>query len=177
MCLKTNFFNRNSLNVAKELLGCTLCHKINGKILKGRIVETEAYTEDDPASITYNKRQTPSTEVMYKKAGHIRAYMTYGMHCCINIVTESEGTGAGILIRALEPIENIDNSNGPAKLCKAMQISREHNNIDITNSDILWIEEGETPQQIIKTTRIGIKVAADYPWRFYIKNNKWVSKT
>lgn len=177
MRLKKTFFNRNTLEVSEELLGCVLCNEIDGKILKGKIVETEAYNQDDPASITYNGRFTPSTEIMYKSGGHIRAYMTYGMHVCINIVTEPKGIGAGVLIRALEPVENIDNSNGPAKLCKAMAITVEYNKLDITQSKSnIWIEQSVAPAEIIKTTRIGIKQAIEYPWRFYIKDNKWVSK-
>ena len=97
----------------------------------------------------------------------------------MNIVTEEYDTAGAVLIRALEPIAPVENTNGPGKLCKSLQITKEFNEVDVTseNSD-LWIEEGIVvpKKQIIETTRIGIKLAADYPWRFYIKDNKFVSK-
>lgn len=175
MRLSRDFFLQDTLIVAKNLLGAVLCRNIDGKIQKGIIVETEAYTQEDPSCHAF--RRTKRSETMFKKGGLSYVYFTYGMHHCMNVVTEPEERGCAVLIRALEPVcENLENTNGPAKLCKQMQITRELNEIDLIKSDILWIEKGSTPPEIITTTRIGITQATDFPWRFYIKDNFWVSK-
>lgn len=176
--LRQDFYNRNTLEVAKDLLGYKLCRKINGKILSGIIVETEAYTQDDPACHAF-RGKTPRASTLFKKPGIAYVYFTYGMHYCFNVVTEEEETAGAVLIRALDPIEPLINTNGPARLCRELQITKELNEIDLTlkNSE-LWIEDGmEIPKsKIHTTTRIGIKQAADYPWRFYVKGNSFVSK-
>lgn len=173
--LKRSFYLKNTLAVAKNLLGSVLCRRIGDKVYKGIIVETEAYTQDEPACHAF-KGITPRCEVMFKEGGFAYVYFTYGMHYCVNVVTEKEGKGCAVLIRALEPI-GFDGTNGPAKLCKVLNITRELNGVDLTSEDSpMWIERGKKPAEIVETTRIGIKLAADYPWRFYIKDNKWVSK-
>lgn len=175
MRLAQEFFLQDTLVVAQNLLGAVLCRSIDGEIKKGIIVETEAYTQEDPSCHAF--RRTKRSETMFKTGGISYVYFTYGMHHCMNVVTEPEERGCAVLIRALEPIcENLENTNGPAKLCKQMQITRELNEVDLIKSDILWIEKGSVPSEIITTTRIGITQAKDYPWRFYIKNNRWVSK-
>ena len=174
MRLTQEFFERDTLCVAKDLLGAVLCRKIGDVVKKGIIVETEAYTQEDPSCHAY--RRTKRSEAMFKDAGLSYVYFTYGMHYCMNIVTEPKERGCVVLIRALEPVCGLDNTNGPAKLCKQMQITRELNEVDLTSSDVLWIEEGTSPEEIVTTTRIGITKAVDYPWRFYIKGNKWVSR-
>lgn len=176
--LNRSFYNRNTLDVAKDLLGYKLCREINGQILSGIIVETEAYTQNDPACHAY-RGKTPRASTLFKTPGIAYVYFTYGMHHCFNVVTEKEETAGAVLIRALEPIDALVNTNGPAKLCKQMNITRELNEIDLTyKNSCLWIEEGiKIPKnKIYTTTRIGIKQAADYPWRFYVKDNKFVSK-
>lgn len=174
MRLSRDFFLQDTLIVAKSLLGCVLCRNIDGKIKKGIIVETEAYTQEDPSCHAF--RRTKRSETMFKIGGLSYVYFTYGMHHCMNVVTEPEERGCAVLIRAVEPVENLENTNGPAKLCKQMQITRELNEIDLLKSDILWIEKGAAPSEIVTATRIGITQAKDYLWRFYIKNNPWVSK-
>lgn len=175
MRLTQEFFERDTLCVAKDLLGAVLCRSIDGIVKKGIVVETEAYTQEDPACHAY--RRTKRSETMFKDAGLSYVYFTYGMHHCMNVVTEPKERGCAVLIRALEPVsEALVNTNGPAKLCKQMQITRELNEIDLSKSDELWIEAGASPQEIVTTTRIGITQATEYPWRFYIKDNKWVSK-
>lgn len=178
LILKQDFYNRNTLEVAKDLLGKKLCRKINGEILSGIIVETEAYTADDPACHAY-RGKTPRSITLFKRPGLAYVYFTYGMHHCFNVVTEPEETAGAVLIRAIDPHAPLLNTNGPARLCKQMQITRELNEIDLTSSEsCLWIEEGiDIPEsKIHTTTRIGIKLAADYPWRFYVKDNQFVSK-
>lgn len=180
--LKRDFYARNTLEVAKDLLGCKLCRKIDGKILSGIIVETEAYTQNDPACHAF-RGKTPRSSTLFKTPGLAYVYFTYGMHHCFNVVTEKEETAGAVLIRALEPEEAGAvcgfATNGPAKLCREFQITRELNEVDLTLKDsCLWVEEGTkvSKSEIHTTTRIGIKQAADYPWRFYLKGNKFVSK-
>lgn len=175
--LKRDFYNRDTLEVAKDLLGHRLCRKINGQILSGIIVETEAYTQNDPACHAF-KGKTPRALTLFKQPGLSYVYFIYGMYHCFNVITEPEKTAGAVLIRALEPIGSVINTNGPGKLCRELQITKELNEIDLTCDSLLWIEEGiKVPKnKIHTTTRIGIKQAADYPWRFYIKENKFVSK-
>lgn len=176
--LNREFYNRNTLDVAKDLLGCKLCRRIGNKVLSGIIVETEAYTQDDPACHAY-RGKTPRAITLFKKPGIAYVYFIYGMYHCFNVITEPEETAGAVLIRALEPIEMDLATSGPAKLCKELQITRELNEADLTCKDSpIWLEKGikVAKNKIHTTTRIGIKQAADYPWRFYIKENKFVSK-
>jgi len=172
------FYNRDTLKVAKDLLGYRLCRKIGGQIFCGMIVETEAYTQNDPACHAF-KGKTPRAITLFKQPGIAYVYFIYGMYHCFNIITEPEETAGAVLIRALEPISPLGNTNGPGKLCREMNITKELNEVDLTSPDSgLWVEEGiKIPEKkIVTTTRIGIKLAAEYPWRFYIKNNLFVSR-
>lgn len=177
--LTQDFYNQNTLTVAKELLGCIFIKtNKNGLLQIGKIVETEAYTQDDPSCHAY-KGKTKRSITLFKEPGITYVYFTYGMHHCINLVTEPCGTAGAVLIRAIEPIQNIENTNGPAKLCKAMGITTEHNEIKVfEEKSQIKICKGEiiADKNIIQTTRIGIKLATEYPWRFYDKTSKYVSK-
>ena len=163
--------------VAKDLLGCKLCRRVDGKVFEGIIVETEAYTQDDPACHAY-RGKTPRAITLFKQPGIAYVYFIYGMYYCFNVITEPEETAGAVLIRALEPI-NSENTNGPGKLCRALGITKDFNEVNLTDrkSD-LWLESYKNfdESEIVTTTRIGIKQAADYPWRFYVKNNEFVSK-
>lgn len=182
------FLNNSAYEVAPRLLGCILEREIDGKVIRARIVETEAYDETDAASHSFNG-MTPRSEVMFGPAGHLYVYFTYGMHYCCNIVVGEEGTGAAVLIRAVEPIEGVelmeklrgkcglDLTNGPAKLCQALGIDKRLNGHDLTKSPLKLIITPQTKQDTIAvTTRIGIKQATEKPWRFYITGNPCVSK-
>lgn len=176
--LKRKFFARDTLTVAKEMLGKTLCRRYGNLVLKGNIVEVEAYTQDDQACHAYNG-MTQRNKFLFGKPGTAYIYFIYGMHYCLNIVTDRKNFASGVLIRALEPIQYIDNTNGPARITRAMNISKLQNGCDVTTGkDDIWLENSEpvSEENIIQTTRIGIKLASDYPWRFYVRNNKWVSK-
>lgn len=176
--LDKNFYNRDTILVAQELLGKKLCRRVGSEVLSGLIVETEAYTQDDPACHAYRGR-TPRSETLFKSPGLSYVYFIYGMYHCFNVITEPKETAGAVLIRALEPYGNLSNTNGPAKLCREMDITRDLNEMDLTSEDsLLWLEQGiDIDDKIIHaTTRIGIKKAVDYPWRFYIKGNKFVSK-
>lgn len=184
----SNHLNRPAYEAAPLLLGCILEREINGQILRARIVETEAYDQTDAASHSY-KGRTPRTDIMFGPAGHLYVYFTYGMHYCCNVVTGAKGDGAAVLIRAVEPLEGaelmedirqrkgVEVSNGPAKLCQALQIDRQLNGHNLATKPLtLQIEPPLHASDITQTTRIGISKAVDKPWRFYITNNQSVSK-
>jgi DNA-3-methyladenine glycosylase len=187
--LSRGFYNRPTLKVAKELLGKYLVIEKDGKYVSGKIVETEAYIgPDDPASHAY-RGLTPRNKVMFGYPGYAYVYLTYGMHHCLNFVTERKGFPAAVLIRALEPadgieiikkrrkVKDLENlTNGPAKLCQTLGIDRTLNGVDLC-SDIIYLEDrGNKPTKIVSTSRIGIKEGKEKKWRFYIENNEFVSK-
>lgn len=183
------FLDGLASDVAPRLLGCILERRVGGKLLRARIVETEAYDETDAASHSY-KGQTPRTQVMFGEAGHLYVYFTYGMHYCCNVVVGPPGHGAAVLIRAVEPLEEEADmllrrrgqtrrglTNGPAKLCQALAIDKTLDGHDLQRPPLKLIAQGELPpEQILQTTRIGISQSKDVPWRFYIRGNPYVSK-
>ncbi len=195
--LNNSFYLRPTLTVAKDLLGKYFVRNIRRKKLIGKIVEVEAYLgENDPASHAFNGR-TRRNDVMFWRGGHLYVYFTYGMHFCANIVSEEEGKGRAVLLRAVEPIEGIEImkryrkmklkkgqsaaevnvTNGPAKLCEAFNIKREQNGTDLLGQEI-YITKGESipKSKIISSKRIGITNGSKKKWRFYIKENPFVSK-
>lgn len=191
--LPRSFYLRPTLTVAKNLLGKYFVRTLGKQTLVGKIVEVEAYLgKKDPASHTY-RGKTKRNEVMFKKGGHLYVYFTYGMHFCANVVTEQEGIGHAVLLRAIEPVEGIDLmrknrrfatdkpeinlTNGPAKLCEAFGIARNENGTDLLGVKI-FITPGKSilKKQIIQSTRIGIKKGIEKRWRFYIKGNQFVSR-
>ena len=187
--LDRQFYDRPTLKVAKELLGKYLVVNIKGKFLSGKIVETEAYIGyKDPASHAY-RGITPRNKVMFGDPGYAYVYFTYGMHYCLNLVTEKNGYPAAVLIRALEPVQGIeimqkrrkrknliDLASGPAKLCQALGVDRKLNGADLC-SDSIWVEDrGEVIKSISSSTRIGIKEKDKKNWRFLIQNNEFVSR-
>ncbi|MCK9379102.1 MAG: DNA-3-methyladenine glycosylase [Candidatus Moranbacteria bacterium] len=194
MILKKEFYARSAMVVARDLLGCFLVRKIDGKILKSMIVETEAYEGMDDLASHASHGRTPRNDVMFGEPGICYVYLTYGMHHMLNIVTGKKDYPAAVLIRAVEPFFEIENpssfetsarqrkTNGPAKLTKVLQIDRIFNKAPVYVKKYgLWIEEGERikKSEIVCAKRIGIDYAGKYkdkPWRFYIKDNKFVSK-
>jgi DNA-3-methyladenine glycosylase len=172
--LPRRFFSRPTLTVARALLGCHVWHRRSGLVVGGRIVEVEAYTDDD-ASHSRGRRPTARNAVMFGLAGHAYVYFTYGMHFCFNIVTERDGVPGAVLIRGLDGIAG---ANGPARLCRALGLDRRHNRLDLTGDGSLWVERGRlrAGERIVQTTRVGIRLAVDLPWRFYIAGNAGVSR-
>jgi len=185
------FLDGPSEEVAPRLLGCEFAREIDGHMLRGKIVETEAYDQTDAASHSY-KGQTPRTAVMFGPSGRLYVYFTYGMHYCMNIVTGGQNHGSAVLIRALEPLEGteiminnrgdvsrggVNLTNGPAKLCQALKIDKTWNGHDLHEPPLQLIVNSPLPQSaIIQTTRVGISQAKAVPWRFYIRDNSFVSK-
>ncbi len=171
--LARSFFARPTLTVAQTLLGCVLCHRRGEEVLRGRIVEVEAYT-DDPASHARFGRRTPRNAVMFGPPGHTYVYFTYGMHFCFNVVTERDGVPGAVLIRGLDGIAA---AHGPARLCRALHIGPVHNRADLTTGETLWVERRRRRgQPVVRTTRVGIRVAQDLPWRFYLLGSLGVSR-
>ncbi|HEY1063745.1 MAG TPA: DNA-3-methyladenine glycosylase [Candidatus Saccharimonadales bacterium] len=180
--------NAPAAQVAPRLLGCYLIREMNGQTVTVKIVETEAYHQSDAASHSY-KGRTPRTDIMFGPAGHLYVYFTYGMHYCCNVVTGEEGEGAGVLIRAVEPLDNVElleqrrgqsgvaATNGPAKLCQALGITKQMNGHDLQREPFqLLLQPPVSADNVVQTTRIGISQAKDVPWRFYLKDNPYVSK-
>ena len=179
----------DSVEVAPRLLGSLLVRRIDGRDIIGRIVETEAYDQADAASHSY-KGRTPRTDVMFGPAGLAYVYFTYGMHYCFNVVTGPAGHGSAVLIRALEPLQGADLmlrfrtvhdqlqlTNGPAKLCQALRIDMILNGHDLSKPPLLLKAERSLPEsEVVRTTRIGISREQDKPWRFYIRGNRYISK-
>jgi len=192
--LERSFYDRGTLDIAKALLGKYIIHNTTDGRTSGKIVEVEAYIgSKDAASHAYNDKYTSRTKVMFGQGGHVYVYLIYGIYYCLNIVTNKEGYPEAVLIRAIEPIDGIDLMkkrrgtdkflnlcSGPGKLCIAMGISKVQNGIDLCGEN-LYLLSGETisPECIISTPRINIdyaKEARNYPWRFIIKDNPFVSK-
>lgn len=167
-------FLRSTDAVARRLLGCTLCHRVGEVVVRGRIVETEAYT-DDPASHAADGKRTPRNSVMFGPAGVSYVYFTYGMHHCFNVVTETEGFPGAVLIRG---IESLPHAAGPALVCRAMHLTRRDNGRDIVADPDLWIEAGRRkPQErVIQTTRVGIGKGTHLLKRYYLFGSPGVSK-
>lgn len=190
MILPQDFYLRNTLTVARELLGKTIIHRIKGQDIGGIIVETEAYLDDDDACHA-SRGMTPRNHPMFEAGGISYVYFIYGMYHCFNVVTEAAGKGCAVLIRALEPTLGLDThaqhhlasrakllTNGPGKLTRALQINKTQNKIALYQSESsITIHHNDRTPDIITTTRIGINKAKDLPYRFYIHNNPHVSKT
>jgi len=179
-----------SLRAAPLLLGRYLTRITPAGPVKVKIVETEAYHQDDPASHSF-RGLTPRTAPMFQSGGRLYVYFTYGMHHCFNIVTGPAGVGEGVLIRAAQPLAGLEImkanrgtqdvrnlTNGPGKLAQAMGITDTSLSGKILNKSSILLEVGEPVRQadIISGPRVGIRQAADQPWRFYIKHNQYVSK-
>lgn len=202
MIISKEFYNRSALDVAQDLLGKILVREVDGKILKGKIVETEAYIGlIDKACHAYNGRRTKRTEILYEEAGVSYIYFIYGLYHCFNVVTNKKDVAEAVLIRAIEPINEIDYisnirynkryneltkaqlknlTNGPSKLCLAYLLNKDLNAVKLYEKGSVYItDDNDEDFEIIESKRIGIdyaEEAKDFLWRFYIKDNIYVSK-
>jgi DNA-3-methyladenine glycosylase len=196
MILQRPFYQRDTILVAQELLGKILVHESGKEITAGRIVETEAYCgPEDEAAHSSRGRRTARNEVMFGRKGHAYVYFIYGLYYCFNVTTGNvPGKPEAVLIRAIEPVlgedimaerrgslhaEVANLTNGPSKLCMAMDIIKSQSKTDLT-APPLYIKHASTilQQDIVATTRIGVDYAGEWknkPWRFYIKGNHFVS--
>lgn len=188
MILPQDFYNRSTLNVARELLGARLVRILDGRKLVGLIVETEAYISQDDLACHAKAGLTPRTTPMFGPAGHAYVYFTYGNHWMLNVVTEREGFPAAVLIRAIQPIEGVEfmqkrrhgrDTFGPGKLTQAMGITKSENTVDLTDpSSNLWIETGvKIPKSCVTIgPRVGLNNTPEpwlsKPWRFLVEGWK-----
>ncbi len=185
--LNAEFFRQEALGLTQTLLGCELVHETSEGVTSGIIVETEAYTQDDPASHSH-RGITERNKVMFGPGGFAYIYFTYGMHYCFNVVSGREGHGEGVLIRALEPVKGIDIMrqrrgqndvrnlcSGPAKLVQAMGITKSDYGKPLDGGNLYIINRQDVPK-IQTGKRIGITKEVDKPWRFWIEDNPHVSK-
>ena len=194
--LSKSFYKRDLLTVAKELLGKVMVKKSPKNLLTASIVEVEAYDgEIDKAAHTYGDK-TERNKVMFNEGGYLYVYLSYGVHHCCNIVTGFEDTGTAVLIRAVEPLKDLDMmiknrfdrklkndkeiinlTSGPGKVCKALGINKDHSGIDLTRDKIFLLDQPKVKaSEIGISKRIGITKSTNYPWRFYIKGNQFLSR-
>ncbi|HWS42828.1 MAG TPA: DNA-3-methyladenine glycosylase [Pseudoflavonifractor sp.] len=192
--LTRDFYDRDTLDVARDLLGKHLVRVVDGLPLTCRITETEGYIgRMDKACHAYGYRRTPRTETLFARPGTAYIYLIYGMYDCLNFVTEGEGEPAAVLIRAGEPTAEWGDAiahnrygcgladmtayqrknflNGPGKLCRGLKLTRAQNGLDLTGDELYVWDAGETPAHINVNKRVGIDYAdeaADFPWRFYL---------
>ena len=190
--LSSSFYRRPTVEVARDLLGKILVHREDsGMVSSGIIVEVEAYGgqhgRDDRASHAF-RGKTERNRAMFEAGGVAYVYFIYGMYFCFNVVTEAKGSGAAVLIRALEPLEGIEHmcarrkttdivklTNGPGKLCMAMNIDRQLTGKSLRSGRIHIVDSGVQPR-IRQSARIGIRKSAEKKWRFYIGNSKFLSR-
>jgi DNA-3-methyladenine glycosylase len=174
------FYDRDTVTVAQELLGCYLVHRVEGEERIGRIVETEAYLGVHDLASHSSKGITKRTRVMFGPPGHAYVYLIYGMHHCINVVTEAEGVGAAVLLRALEPISNVHGkTSGPGLLCRAMGIDLRQNGCDLESDALHLLARTAPPEAVVSRPRIGVDYAGEWAaraLRFYIAGNAFVSR-
>lgn len=179
--LPRTFYDRDTIAVAHELLGKHLVHVVAGVERVGRIVEVEAYLGPHDLAAHSSRGLTARTRVMFGPPGYAYVYLIYGMHWCMNVVTQAEGTASAVLLRALEPVKNLDaRTQGPALLCKAMDIDKRLNGHDLTSAEFHVADAPAAgPMRIVKRPRIGVDYAGHWArrlLRFYIKDNPFVSK-
>jgi DNA-3-methyladenine glycosylase len=201
LILDKEFYKQSALILAKELLEKVIVRTVDNITLRAKIVETEAYIgEIDKASHAYNGRRTERTDPLFREGGIAYVFFIYGKYHCFNVISGLEDKGEGVLIRALEPLNEFNYlaekrfkqsyeklseakrkalTNGPSKLCMALSIDKSDNYKKLFKKGDLYIEYGEKGAfEIVETTRIGIDYAEEaihFPWRFYIKGNKYVS--
>lgn len=193
--LGRDFFDRDTVTVARDLLGKYLVRVAEGRKLTVRLTETEAYVgRMDKACHAYGYRRTPRTETLFAPPGTAYVYLIYGMYCCLNCVTEAQGEPAAVLLRGGEPTTEADREaisvkrfgctagelslyqrknflNGPGKLCKGLSLTRAENGLSLVGEELYLLDGGERPEHIYTGRRIGIdyaEEAADFPWRFYL---------
>jgi DNA-3-methyladenine glycosylase len=179
--LPRRFYDRDTIVVAQELLGKYLVRVSRGVERIGRIVETEAYLGPHDLAAHSARGLTARTQVMFGPPGHVYIYMIYGMHFCMNVVTEREGHASAVLLRALEPVKNLERrTQGPGLLCKAMGIDRRLNGHDLLSDDLYIAAAPATEAlRIVKRPRVGVDYAGHWAkrlLRFYIKDSPYVSK-
>lgn len=177
--LSRDFCARDTVTVARALLGQTLVHQVAGVRREGRIVETEAYLGPHDLACHTSRGRTPRTEVMFGPPGHAYVFLVYGLHHCFNVVT---GGGAAVLVRALEPLSGLPpgaRTDGPGRLTRALGITLAHNGVALDAGALLLVAGDELPaRRLGRSPRIGVDYAGPWakkPLRFFEKGNRWLS--
>ncbi len=179
--LPISFYRRPAEVVAPELIGCILVKRQpNGSNLFGFIVETEAYSQSEPACHGHTRR-TINNETLFGPPGHFYIYLTYGIYHCVNVVTDRDDWASGVLLRSIAiPHEPEKIAAGPGLLAKRFELNRSHDSSPVTVENGLWIAEQSSSMKnrlkIISTTRVGISQAKDLPWRWYLQDSRSISK-
>jgi len=178
--LPRSFYARDTVTVARALLGMHVVHRHRGTERVGRIVEVEAYLGPHDQAAHSARGLTPRTRVMFGPPGHAYVYLIYGLHHCLNVVTEPEGHGAAVLIRALEPVRNLRGSaRGPGLVTRALGVDRRHDGTDLLGDRLFITAGGDAPVRIVRRPRIGVDYAGHWArrlLRFYLKDNPHVSR-
>jgi len=194
--LKKSFYQRELLTVAKDLLGKILVKSIGKEFLAGKIVEVEAYHGDKDEAAHSFGGITKRNEIMFESGGYLYVYFTYGAHHCCNVVTGKKGQGTAVLIRAVEPVVGLTSmiknrfgrklnsekeifnlTSGPGKVCQAFRIDRANSGTDLTGKEIFILDREKIKSKDIGVSkRIGITRSVDLPWRFFIKDNPYLSR-
>lgn len=183
MLLSKEFFQQDTVKVARNLIGKKIVRRINNKSIAAIITETEAYRSDDPACHAYRKK-TERNATLFGPVGSLYVYFTYGMHHCMNFVSrDASCIAGGVLIRGLWVVEGLEqvrskrpgskaHLKGPGIIAQVLDLDRSYNGLDVTNDGPISVQEGIEilPEDIQEGTRIGISVAKDYPWRFLVDN-------
>jgi DNA-3-methyladenine glycosylase len=175
------FFDRDTVQVARDLLGTWIVRRLDGLSRVGRIVETEAYLGPHDRGSHSSRGLTPRNRSMFGPPGHAYVYLIYGVHHCLNVVTEPEGHGSAVLLRALEPVGHLPgNTRGPGLLCRALSVDRSLDGEDL-EGDTLFLSEPAAPGRfgIVRSRRIGVEYAGAWArrlLRFHIRGNPWVSR-
>lgn len=179
--LRRTFFNRPTLKVARELLGCILVVRHGRQLRRGLITETEAYVGPHDKASHASRGRTPRTELMFGEPGHLYVYLIYGMHYCVNVVTERVGYPAAVLIRAVVPLTGKSHATlgkllqpaiiGPGRACRYFGIGKRHNSCDVATSTSVWFERGVpiSPRSVVRSPRVGVDYAGAWkykPWNF-----------
>ncbi len=180
--LPKTFYDRDAESVARDLLGKLLVRRLARLERVGRIVETEAYLGPQDLAAHSARGRTGRTEVMFGSPGHAYVYLIYGMHHCLNIVTGPGNHASAVLLRALEPVANLESvASGPGRLCRALEIDRRLNGHDLTQGELVLGEPDEQPApfQIVASPRVGVEYAGEWAQRhlrFFIAGNPFVSR-
>jgi DNA-3-methyladenine glycosylase len=177
------FYARPTTVVARELLGKVLVRRLGDTLVRGRIVEVEAYLGERDAASHARRGPTPRAAIMFGPPGHLYVYLIYGMHHCMNFVCESEGTAGAVLIRAAAPLDDETHPrmmSGPGKLCAKLAIALRHKGLDLTaaESELTVVDDGASPPRIAASRRIGVEYAGAWArrrLRFYVRGNPSVS--
>ncbi len=179
--LPRGFYDRDTIAVAHDLLGKCLVHRVEGVARVGRIVEVEAYLGPHDLAAHSARGLTPRTRIMFGPPGHAYVYLIYGIHHCVNVVTQAEGIASAVLLRALEPVKNVEGrTQGPGLLCRAMGIDQRLNGHDLTSTGFYVADDGAVGRPaIVRRPRIGVDYAGHWAkrlLRFYVRGNPYVSR-